>query len=95
MVATAAIFAPSFFMVLATVPYFDRLQRLSWFRRALRGILASFVGLLLAVTVRFGVAVPWSLPAALLAAAAFAALRFKIAVVWVVLVGGVLAAFIL
>lgn len=46
---TVAVFTPSFLMVLITVPYFDQLQRSLLFRRALRGILASFVGLLLAV----------------------------------------------
>jgi chromate transporter len=94
-VATVSIFAPSFFMVLATVPYFDRLQRSRPFRQALRGILASFVGLLMAVTVRFGIATPWSLPAVGLAVAAFAALRVKIDVLWVVLAGAAFSVFVL
>jgi len=86
-VGTVAIFLPSFLMVSLTVPYFDRLQHSVLFRRALRGVLASFVGLLLAVTVHFATAASWTVPSILLAAAAFVALRFKIDVLWVVLVG--------
>jgi len=49
-------------MVFLTVPYFDRLQHSATFRRALRGALASFIGLLVAVTVQFASAVSWSFP---------------------------------
>jgi hypothetical protein len=52
-------------------------------------------GTLLAVTVRFGMAMSWPLPAVGLAAAAFAALHFKINVLWVVLVGAALSVLIL
>jgi len=93
--ATLGIFGPSFLMVLVTVPYFDRLRRWRFFRQALRGILASFVGLLLAVTVRFGMALPWSAASVGLATAAFAALRLKLDVVWVVLGGAALSVFLL
>jgi len=84
---TISIFTPSFLMVLVTVPYFDRLQYSPWFRRGLRGVLASFVGLLAAVAVNFGLTVWWSIPAVLIAAAAFVALRLGIDILWVVLVG--------
>lgn len=86
-VGTVAIFSPSFLMVLVTVPYFDRLQRPPAVRRALRGILASFVGLLLAVTVHFAIAVSWTACSVLLALGAFVALWLKVDVLWVVLVG--------
>ena len=92
---TVAIFSPSFLLVLITVPYFDRLQHSLLFRRALRGILASFVGLLLAVTVQFGIAASWTVPAIFLAMAAFAALWFKIDILWVVLVGAGVSIFVL
>ncbi len=94
-IGTVAVFAPSFLMILITVPYFDRLQHSLLFRRALRGILASFVGLLLAVTVQFALAVSWTVPAIFLGMAAFAALWFKIDILWVVLVGAGLSIFIL
>ena len=94
-IGTIGIFAPSFLMVLVTVPHFDRLQHSLWFRRALRGVLASFVGLLVAVTIHFGAAVSWSTPAALIATGAFAALRLKIDILWVVLVGAAVSVFVL
>ena len=86
-VGTLSIFTPSFLMVLATVPYFDRLQRSLFFRRALRGVLVSFVGLLAAVAVNFALAISWSIPAAILAVAALVALRLKVDILWVVLAG--------
>jgi chromate transporter len=94
-VGTVAIFSPSFLMVLITVPYFDRLQRSLVFRRALRGILASFVGLLLAVTAHFAIAASWTTRSVLLVLLAFVALRFKIDVLWVVLVGAAIGIFFL
>lgn len=86
-VGTVAVFSPSFLMVLITVPYLDRLKHALLFQWALRGILASFVGLLLAVTIQFAVTASWTLRTIPLALAAFVALRFKIDVLWVVLVG--------
>jgi len=86
-VGTVGIFAPSLLMVLVTVPYFDRLRHWPLFRRAVRGVLAAFLGLLAAVTVTFAIAIPWSIPAVILAGAALAALRLKVDILWVVLVG--------
>jgi chromate transporter len=95
LVGTLCIFAPSFLMVLITVPYLDRLQKSHIFRHALRGVLASFVGLLTAVAISFGSAIAWSVPVALIAVAAFIALRFGIDLVWVVLAGAGISAFLL
>jgi len=53
--------------------------------------LCSFVGLLLTVTFRFGSNVSWNIPRALLAAAAFVALLLKIELIWIVLMGTVIA----
>jgi len=94
-VGTVSIFTPSFLMVLAMVPYFDRLQRSLFFRRALRGVLVSFVGLLAAVAVNFALAVSWSIPAAILAVAALVALRLKVDILWVVLAGAIASILIL
>ena len=44
----AAIFLPSFLLLLGVLPYWDRLRRLSAVRSALRGVNAAVVGLLLA-----------------------------------------------
>ena len=56
-VATAAIFLPSFTILVLVEPYFDRFKRNRWFRKAITGILLSFVGLLIAVTIRLGLSV--------------------------------------
>jgi chromate transporter len=93
-VATISIFGPSFLMVLALAPHFDRLQRHAPFRRGVRGALVSFVGLLLAVTFRFALAAPWSASTALLGAAAFTALTLGVDVLWVVLAGAAISAII-
>ncbi len=94
-IGAVSIFTPSFLVLLLVVPYFDRLKRSPWFKMVMRGILSSFVGLLLAVTIRFGMAAQWSLIAAVLCVSAFVALRFKVDILWVVLVGGVLSAILL
>lgn len=87
LVGTLAIFSPSFIFLILAVPYFDRLQHSSLFRAALRGAMLSFVGLLAATAVRFGFTVQWGVWPIILAAIAFAALRWKVDVLWVVLVG--------
>jgi chromate transporter len=90
-VATAAIFLPSFTILVLVEPYYDRFKRNRWFRKAITGILLSFVGLLIAVSIRLGLSVSWEWWTIALAAATFTALRFKIDVLWVVLAGGVIS----
>ena len=87
MVATVGVFAPSFLMVVGIAPYFDRLRASPRFVDALNGILCSFVGLLLAVTVRFALNATWGLAHILLVVVALAALLRKVDVLWVVLAG--------
>jgi chromate transporter len=93
--ATISIFAPSFIILTGAVAHFDRLRRSLLFRRALRGVLASFVGLLVAVAIRFALVAPWSLPAIVIASLAFVALRFRVNVLWVVVAGAVVSALVL
>ena len=86
-VATVAVFLPSFLILVGVAPYFDRLRASPWFARAISGILCSFVGLLFTVTIRFAWNVHWDFPHMALAGAAFAALIFKLDILWVVLAG--------
>jgi chromate transporter len=86
-VATTAIFLPSFLILIGVAPYFDRLRTSPWFARAINGILCSFVGLLFTVTLRFALNVHWDFSRMTLAGAAFAALIFKLDILWVVLAG--------
>jgi chromate transporter len=92
-VATTGIFLPSFLMLVGVAPWFDRMRSSPWFTSAIGGILCSFVGLLLSVTIRFGLNVQWDWAHAVLAAAAFAALYYKVDILWVVLAGTAVSAF--
>jgi chromate transporter len=87
LVATFSVFSPSFLMVIGVAPYFDRLRASPYFNRAMSGILSSFVGLLLVVTMRLASPVQWDVPHILFACAALVALLMKMDIVWVVLIG--------
>ena len=95
LIGTVTVFSPSFIILTATVPYFDKLQRSARVRQWVRGVLASFVGLLLAVTVRFGLVAPWSPPAIAIGGLALVALRLKLDILWVVLAGALISAAVL
>jgi len=90
-VATISVFLPSFLVVVGVTPYYDRLRMSGHFQKAIEGILCSFVGLLLSVTVRFAMNVSWEIPRILLAVAAFVALRLKVNILWVVLIGATIS----
>lgn len=90
-VATTAIFTPSFLILITVTPLFDRLKTSAYFLRATKGILASFVGLLFFVTVKFLLNVPWDIIRVLLGLAALTALLKKTDVLYVVLIGAVIA----
>jgi len=95
LVGTISVFAPSLIILTLVVPYFDRMQHNPVLQRGLRGALVSFVGLLLAVAIRFGIDVHWGTLSVLIAAGAFIALRMKTDILWVVLAGAVVSAVIL
>ena len=94
-VATLSVFLPSFLLVIGVAPSFESLQRSAYFYRATKAILCSFVGLLLAVTLRFASDIPWSIPRAILATAAFIALLLRVEIIWIVLVATVVSIFFL
>ena len=91
LVATLCVFLPSFMMVVGIVPYFDRLRGSPYFKKVMTGILCSFVGLLLTVTIRFALNIPWDFTRILLSGAAFIALLLKVDILWVVLAGTVIS----
>ena len=86
-VATIAIFTPSFLFVIGTVPYYDHLRSSQLYQKIFQGILFSFVGLLLSVTLKLAIAVSWSWFPGLLAAGAFLFLLLGTEILWVVIVG--------
>ena len=91
LIGTVSIFAPSLIMLTLAVPYADRIQNNSLFQRGMHGILVSFVGLLLSVTIRFILTVHWGVPQVLLMILAFLALRMKVDILWVVFAGATLS----
>jgi len=95
LIGTISVFTPSIIILLAVVPYADRLQHNVWFQRALRGALVSFVGLLLAVAIRFSMDVHWGILEGIVAVTAFYALHRKVDILWVVLIGAGVSALIL
>ncbi len=90
-VATVGVFLPSFLVLVATAPYFDRLRSKPQFDKVITGILCSFVGLLLAVSARFAQSVTWDWLHLLLAVSAFMALRLKTNLIWIILIGTALS----
>ena len=90
-IATVGIFAPSFLMVIAVTPVFDRLKASAYFIGATKGILASFVGLLFFVAVKFALAVPWDVMRVFVGVAAFAALLKKVDILYVVVTAAVVS----
>jgi chromate transporter len=94
-IATICVFLPSFFILIITVPYFDRIRRSPYFIKAISGIFSSFVGLLLSVTFKFGLNVHWGIHSFSIALLAFISLFFGVDILWVVLGGALLSAFIL
>jgi len=95
LVATIAIFAPSFFMVITIAPFFDRLKNSIYFMKAIEGIFASFVGLLLYVCIKFTMGIPWDIIRILLGFASLAALLRKVDILYIVPIGAVISVFVL
>ncbi len=90
-IATISIFLPSFVILVGVSPHFDRLRMSLSFNRVISGVLCSFVGLLLTVTVRFALDVQWDVSHALIAGGALVALLLKVDILWVVLAGALLS----
>jgi chromate transporter len=93
-IATASIFLPSLLILVAIVPYFDRLRASPLFTGIIKGILCSFVGLLLTLTIRFALDVQWNPVYILMAVAAFTALFRKVDPLWVILAGTALSSLV-
>jgi chromate transporter len=89
--ATIAIFTPSFFMVVTIAPVFDRLRSSPYFARVIDGVLASFVGLLIYVLIKFALSVPWDAVRIIFGLVALVALLRKVDILYIVPVGAVLS----
>jgi chromate transporter len=89
--ATVSVFLPSFLLVVAIAPLSGRLFGAPYLDKSLGGILCSFVGLLLTVTVRFALDVHWNPLHIILSSAAFIALLLKVDILWVVVGGAIIS----
>ena len=90
-VATAGIFAPSLLMVIVFTPIMDKLKCSTSFLKATKGILASFVGLLLYVTLKFSWSVHWDIIKTLIGLAVLVAMIKKVDLLYVVLASSALS----
>jgi len=93
-IATIAVFTPSFLILMGIIPFFDKLRMHPQFYKAINGILCSFVGLLTVITYRFTLGIHWNLTNILFTLIAFILLVKKVDVIWVVL-GGVIVSMVL
>ncbi len=91
LVATCAVFAPSFLALIISAPLFDRLKGSSLFLSATKGVFAGFLGLLLYMTIKFAILVPWDLVRIAVGALAFIALIRKVDTFYIVLAGALLS----
>ena len=94
LVSTVAVFTPSFLILVLVTPVFDRLKASVLISKATKGILASFVGLLFFVTIKFALAVPWDVVKVVFGIAALTALIKRVNILYVVLIGAVISLFL-
>lgn len=94
MVATIAIFTPSFILLIAAAPFFDRFKASPYFAPVIKGIYASFVGLLGFIALKFGMAISWDRIKVLFALVVLAALLKRLPLPGIVLVGALVSPFL-
>ena len=92
--ASIAIFTPSFLLLIAAAPLFDRFKASPYFSTITQGIYASFVGLLAFMAIKFGMAVPWDVVKVLFAVAVLVALLRRLPLPGIVLAGALASSFI-
>jgi chromate transporter len=93
-IATFGIFVASFLIVIGLAPYFDMIRDSPNFRQIISGILFSFVGLLVSVTIRFAMGISWDIPSIILLIGTFISLVLGAEILWVVLAGIVISYFL-
>ncbi|UXM84656.1 chromate transporter [Methanococcus aeolicus] len=94
-IATISVFTPSFIILLSTVPIFDSLKNNIIFKNIFHSILVSFVGLMIAVTIRFALSVDWTLSAVIIGLMAFIGLYKKYNILLVIILSLILGYLIL
>ncbi len=93
-IATLAIFTPSFLILFGIMPFYSRIRCSPFFFKVSKSILATFVGLLLYATLKFASVVAWDTVRVSLLAGALVALLNKIDILYVVLICSLISVFI-
>lgn len=88
-VATVAVFSPSFLIMALASEIGNKIKNSKTFIRAKKGILSSFSGLLLFAMIKFIGEVDWNVVKILLALISFIALLRKVSIFYVVVAGAV------
>jgi chromate transporter len=91
LLATLAVFTPSFLILMGVIPFFDKLSSYPQFQKVVNGILCSFVGLLVVVTYRFGFEVHWNIITILTVLISFILLIKNVSVIWIIIAGIILS----
>lgn len=86
-VSTIYTFSPSLLLIALSTQFSEKISSSSFFVRAKKGLLASFSGLLLFVTVKFALSVDWNLSKVLIFLFSFLGLLRGISVPLIVLIG--------
>jgi chromate transporter len=86
-VSTLSSFASSFFVLIITVPFFEKLRLSRYFYSITRAVLVTFVGLLLSVSVNFSLAIPWDIIKVIFALLSLFVLYKKIDIIYIILAG--------
>ena len=88
-VATVAIFAAPFLLVVLAGTWLDRMRSRRWVRAALRGLTPAVVGLMAGAAITLGTGFRDQAEVGIAAAAALTLARFPLNPVWVLVLGGV------
>jgi chromate transporter len=91
LVATAAIFLPSFFFVLLLNPLIPKLRRSAWMSAFLDAVNVAAIALMLAVTIELGITTLRTWPAWIIAlTTGFLTVSYRVNAAWLILSGAVL-----
>lgn len=91
LIATVAIFLPSFLFILIAAPYLKKIKDISWVKAALKGINASVIGSILSAIISLIPTAIIDIPTFLIVILGFIAiLKYKINILWCVFTSGVI-----
>ncbi len=88
------IFAPGIILITLTLPFFDRFISSAVFKRTVRGIVCCFVGMLAYVSIKFAGEIRWDTARAVFCIASLLLVFRGLDLLWLVLAGAAVSAFI-